>query len=183
VTVDRAYLLSEAKRNQVLALDEVVQYGLDSFGDPDHVTVFELTPPDWYSRGVRLLARTVVECTRDALALSIAGHVARVARAAPVVVDPFAGSANTLYWLARRLDARRAIGFELDDNVFEATRRNLSIVGFEAELTHVDYHAGLSALTVAEDDFLVVFVAPPWGDANTTKKSSSATVSAERPAW
>jgi hypothetical protein len=31
-----------------------------------------------------------------------------------VVVDLFAGSGNTLYWIRRHAGARRGIGFELD---------------------------------------------------------------------
>jgi 16S rRNA G966 N2-methylase RsmD len=167
---DRAYLLGEPKRNDVLTLQEVIRYGADSFDDPDYVTLYGLKPADWYARGLRLLARTAVECTRDALADRIGRDVAAAAKTASairrsVVVDPFAGSANTLFWLARHLRTPRAIGFELDDRVFAATRRNLAIVGFDADLRHVDYEAGLRALRVARDELLVVFVAPPWGDA------------------
>jgi hypothetical protein len=164
---DRAYLLSAAKRDDVVNLDEVVRYGRDSYGDPDYVSLYGMTPPEWYARGVRLLARTVVECTRDVLAQRIAADVAAAARGGRdvVVVDPFAGSANTLYWLARRLGARRACGFELHPGVFAATRANLRIVGCDAELAMVDFDAGLRALRLADGERLVVFVAPPWGDA------------------
>jgi predicted RNA methylase len=82
-----------------------------------------------------------------------------------VVVDPFAGSANTLYWIARRVGARRALAFELDPRVCESTVRNLAIVNLGLALAHVDYEAGLSRLRLASDELLIVFVAPPWGDA------------------
>jgi 16S rRNA G966 N2-methylase RsmD len=166
---DRDYLLSAGKRDDVLALWEVQQYGRDSFGDPDYVTIYGLTPADWYARGIRLLARTAVECTRDALADRIGRDIAAVAAAAPasdpVVLDPFAGSANTLYWIARHLGARRAIGFELDDGVFDLTSRNLAIVNLDLTLSHVGHEAGLEAVRVRRDQLLIVFVAPPWGDA------------------
>ena len=84
-----------------------------------------------------------------------------------MVIDPFAGSANTLYWIRRHLRGSRGVAFELDDAVFEASRRNLSILSLDLELLHVDYEAGLRALAVAEDALLIVFVAPPWGDALT----------------
>jgi hypothetical protein len=158
VRYDRAYLLSAGKRNDMLTLDEVVRYGADSFGDPDYVSLYGLRPDEWYAKGVRLLARTAVECTRDALAQRIAGDVAAVAPPGAVVVDPFAGSANTLFWLARALQASRAIGFEADPGVHAATRRNLALVGFGAELHHGD---GLAAAPGGA----VTFVAPPWGDA------------------
>jgi hypothetical protein len=167
---DRTYLLSEGKRNDVLALWEVERYGRDSFGDPDYVSVYGLKPAEWHARGVRLLARTAVECTRDRLADLIGRDIAAVAKSAPsgpgaVVVDPFAGSGNTLYWITRHVPARRAVGFELDAAVFRASRRNLSIVGSDVALLHERHAAGLRALSVPEDLLLIVFIAPPWGDA------------------
>ena len=53
-------------RSQVLALSEVQQYGSDSFADPEYVSLYGLAPTAWYARGVRILGRTAVECTRDA---------------------------------------------------------------------------------------------------------------------
>src|SRR5262249_16021771 len=65
---DRGVVLHGGKRNQVLTLAEVEQYGLDSFADPDYVRIYGMTPKEWYGRGIRLLGRTAVECTRDTLA-------------------------------------------------------------------------------------------------------------------
>ena len=53
---NRRLLLGE-KRNVVLTLREVQQYGRDSFGDPDHVSIYGLSPREWYARGVRPCAR------------------------------------------------------------------------------------------------------------------------------
>jgi hypothetical protein len=169
-TYDRAHLLSESRRNDVLALWEVQRYGRDSFGDPDYVSIYGLRPEQWYARGIRLLARTVVECTRDRLADLIGRDIAAVAATArgvsgSVVVDPFAGSANTLHWIKRHVGGDQAIGFELDDAVFEASHRNLSILGLDVALRHEGHEAGLTTLTIPEDRLLIVFVAPPWGDA------------------
>ena len=125
---DRWFLLGE-KRNELLTLRKVQQYGRDTFGDPDHVSIYGLKPHQWYTRGVRILGRTAVECTPDRLAGLIGRDVAAVARAAPgaspMVVDLFAGSGNTLDWIKRHTGARRAIGFELDDVVFELARGRL----------------------------------------------------------
>jgi len=79
--IDRAYLLGAAKRDEILSLQEVEGYGRDSFGDPDYVTIYGLRPADWYARGVRLLGRTAVECTRDRLADRIGRDVAALAAA------------------------------------------------------------------------------------------------------
>jgi hypothetical protein len=79
---DRALLLG-SKRNEVLALDEVQRYGEDSFGDPDYVSVYGLGPAQWYARGVRLMGRTAVECTRDRLASAMAADMAQRSRQPP----------------------------------------------------------------------------------------------------
>ncbi len=90
---DRGLLLGGAKRNAVLEMWEVERYGTDSYGDADYVSVYGMRPADWYTKGVRLLGRTAVECTRDALADVIGKDVADVAALAPqktrtLVVDP-----------------------------------------------------------------------------------------------
>lgn len=166
---DRALLLGD-KRNAVLALDEVHRYGRDSFDDPDYVALYGLRPADWYARGVRVLGRTAVECTRDRLADAIARDVADLAARARtvagcVVVDPFAGSANTLWWIARHVAPRQAHGFEQDPRVYELTCNNLAILGDPLVLAHADHEAGLASLRIAQDELAIVFVAPPWGDA------------------
>ena len=158
------------KRNEVLDLAEVEGYGRDSFGDPDFVSIYGLKPTDWYGRGVRLLGRTTVECTRDRFADLIGRDVAAAAMTAlgvsgSVVVDPFAGSGNTLYWITRRVGPDRSVGFELDDVVFALTRKNLSIMGLGIEVVHQGYEPGMQALSVSEDALVIVFVSPPWGAA------------------
>lgn len=166
---DRWFLLG-AKRNELLELWEVQQYGCDSFGDPDYVSIYGLKPADWYARGVRILGRTAVECTRDRLADLVGNDVAAIVGRAPgagepVIVDLFGGSGNALYWLKRHVGAARGIGFELDHTVCELARKNLSIVSLGIDLIHASYDVGLRELSVADDDLLIVFVAPPWGEA------------------
>lgn len=164
---DRGLLLGP-KRDEVLELWEVERYGRDSFGDGEYVSVYGLRPSAWYRRGIRLLGRTVVECTRDRLAARMSRDVAAVARdvtGGAVVVDPFAGSGNTLLWLARRLHARVAVGFELDDAVAAITQRNVVLLDLPIAVLHDPYERGIQRVQLAEDELLVVFVAPPWGDA------------------
>jgi predicted RNA methylase len=165
---DRWLLLGE-KRYELLDLSAVQRYGRDSFGDPDFVSIYGLKPADWYARGVRLLGRTAVECTRDRFAdligRDVAAAVSRAAVAGSIVVDPFAGSGNTLYWITRHVRPDRSVGFELDDVVFELTRKNLSLVSLEIDVIHEGYETGLKALTVPEDHLVIVFVSPPWGRA------------------
>ena len=172
-TYDRQFLLGGPKRNAVLELWEVQRYGTDSYGDIDYVSLYGLRPVDWYAKGVRLLGRTVVECTRDGLGDAIARDIAAIAATAPsaagtLVIDPFAGSGNTLYWILRHLPGRRGLGFELDAAVCELTRRNLSNLDLPINIQNSDYVSGLAGLPVAADELLITFIAPPWGDALST---------------
>lgn len=164
---DRALLLG-SKRNDVLTLDEVRRYGEDSFGDQDYVSVYGLSPAQWHARGVRLLGRTAVECTRDRLASAMARDIAAVADAAGpgsrLALDLFAGSGSTLYWITRETGAR-GIGFELDPGVHELASSNLARLGLGVELRRRDYAHGLAELGSPAEDLVIVFMAPPWGDA------------------
>src|SRR5262249_32366389 len=152
---------------EVLNLAEIEQYGADSFGDADYVSIYGMRPRDWYSRGIRLLGRTAVECTRDALARRIALDVACAAARLPlnqfVVIDRFAGSCNTLFWILRHLPNSQGIAFESDPQVFDLTDRNLTILGQRIDLVHDDYVKRLEECRVPEDQGVVAFVAPPWG--------------------
>jgi len=167
---DRQLLLSGAKRNAVLDLHEVKRYGLDSYANADYVTIYGLRPEDWYAKGIRVLGRTAVECTRDELADAIGRDVALTLATAPrpagvFVIDPFAGSGNTLYWLLRHLPGARGLGLELDTQVFQLTKQNLATLGLPIEIKHGPYKSEMTGVTVPGDHTLVAFLAPPWGDA------------------
>ncbi len=102
---DRQLLLGGAKRNAVLELWEVQRYGTDSYDDADYVSIYGMRPTDWYAKGVRLLGRTAVECTRDKLADAIGKDVAAIAATAPATAGAFV--IDTLYWLLRHLPGAR----------------------------------------------------------------------------
>jgi hypothetical protein len=167
---DRQLLLGGAKRNAVLELWEVQRYGIDSYGDADYVSVYGMRPSDWQAKGIRLLGRTAVECTRDELGDAIGKDIAAVAAMAPptagtLVVDPFAGSGNTLYWLLRHLPGARGLGFELDAGVFRLTQQNLAALALPIDILNTDYRSGVTGVSAAADQLLIAFIAPPWGDA------------------
>src|SRR5262249_48928235 len=90
---DRALMLHGCKRNEVLSLAEIKQYGLDSFADADYVSIYGMPSEEWYRHGVRVLGRTAVECTRDALGDRIGLDVASIAKRMPsnrfVILDPY----------------------------------------------------------------------------------------------
>jgi len=170
MSYDRQLLLAGAKRDAVLDLWEVQQYGSDSYGDADYVSIYGMRPSEWYDKGIRLLGRTAVECTRDALGSKIGEDVAALAARCPsvspsLVIDPFAGSGNTLYWLLRSLPRARGLGFELDTGVFRLTQQNLAALSWPVSFLNVDFQSGLAPVAPSADQLLIVFVAPPWGDA------------------
>ena len=76
---NRELLLLGAKRNTVLELWEIERYGSDSYGDTDYVSIYGMCPADWHAKGLRLLGRTAVECTRDRLGEVIGKDVAAIA--------------------------------------------------------------------------------------------------------
>src|SRR5215472_3866861 len=166
---DRTLLLYGSKRNQILSLAEIERYGLDGFGDADYISLYGMPPREWYQRGIRLLGRTAVECTRDALGDRIGRDVASVSARMPsnqfVVIDPFAGSCNTLFWILRHLSNSQGIAFESDPQVFELTQRNLAALRLKIELVHGDYATLLEKRHIEEDRGLSTFIAPPWGTA------------------
>jgi hypothetical protein len=166
---DRAFLLYGSKRNEVLSLLEIEQYGLDSFADPNYLSIYGMSLREWYGCGIRLLGRTAVECTPDALGDRIGRDVASVATCMPsnqcVVIDLFAGSCNALFWILRHLPDSEGIGFESDAKVFELTHRNLAALGQRIEVVSGDYARLLERPRFCEDRGIVAFVSPPWGTA------------------
>jgi RNA cap guanine-N2 methyltransferase len=166
---DRALLLHGSKRDEMLTLAEIEQYGLDSFADADYISIYGMAPREWYRHGIRLLGRTAVECTRDALAdrigLDVASFAAYMSSNQVVVIDPFAGSCNTLFWILRHVPNSEGIAFESDPQVFELTHRNIATLDQKIELVHGDYVRLLDERHVPEDRGVVAFVAPPWGSA------------------
>jgi hypothetical protein len=167
---DRAFLLHGSKRNEILTLEEVRRYGIDSFADADYLRLYGMTPTEWYASGVRLLGRTAVECTRDVLADRIGRDIADIAASLGkdvrfTAIDPFAGSCNTLYWILRHLPSADGLAFEFDPQVFALTRRSISGLDRRIELRHGDFLAELDHHDLPAGRALVVFVAPPWATA------------------
>jgi hypothetical protein len=167
---DRDFLLSPDKRNQMVELWEVEKYGLDCFGDADHVHLYGLPPHEWYRKGVRLLARTCLEAVKDPLGNKIGSDIAEVVARAPMkrpvgVVDPFAGSCNGLYAILRHLPGSTGIGFELDRKVFELSTDNIAHLNAPIQLLQGSYKDLVGEHAHRRDDLVIVFLAPPWADA------------------
>ena len=132
------------------------EFGRDSFGDPNVVSLYGMTPAQLYARGVRIRARTTLEAVRDPLGNRIGQDVARIAATAPPgstfgVVDPFAGSCNGLYSILRHLPGAEGLGFEFEAAIFEMTTNNIAVL--DAPIRFPISHR------------IVAFLAPPWADA------------------
>jgi hypothetical protein len=167
---DRDFLLSPEKRNQLIELWEVEKYGRDCFNDSDHVHLYGMAPKEWHARGVRILARTCLESVKDPLGNRIGSDIAEVVARAPGkrpvgIVDPFAGSCNGLCAVLRHLPGAKGIGFELESAVFDLTTCNIAHLDAPIDLIHGSYKDLLSARRHPADHLVVVFLAPPWGDA------------------
>src|SRR5262245_31494090 len=167
---DRAFLLSDGKRNQLMELWEVQQFGRDSFADPEYVCIYGLPPTEWHRRGIRLLARTTLEAVRDKLGDLIGQDVAHVLHNVPAattftVIDPFAGSCNGLYWLVRHVRNAQGLGFEIEQTIFDMTTRNLHLASLERPiaLIHGDYKALLATHRSPADQVIVALLSRPWG--------------------
>jgi hypothetical protein len=172
---DRDFLLSPAKRNQIVELWEVEKFGRDSFGDPDAVSLYGMRPADWYAKGVRILARTTLEAVRDPLGNRIGADVARVAATAPPgaifgVLDCFAGSCNGLYSILRHLPHAEGIGFEFEPAIFDMSTRNIISLGAPIHLFNGSYRDLLAAHRFPMGHRIVAFLAPPWADALSAQK-------------
>jgi hypothetical protein len=107
-----------------------------------------------------------VECTRDALGdrigRALAGHRPGTRFA---VIDPFAGSCNTLFWILHHVPNAEGIAFELDPQVYELSKRNVASLDTRIELINGDYQSLLDGRRFPPGCVLIVFVAPPWGTA------------------
>ena len=167
---ERDFLLSPAKRNQIIELWEVEKFGRDSFGDAAAVRLYGMTPAQWHARGARILARTALEAVRDPLGIRIGEEVARVAATVPSgsmfgVIDPFAGSCNALFWILKYLPGATGLGFEFERVIFDMTTRNIETLRLPIQLVHGDYRVLLSQHCFAATHWIVAFLAPPWADA------------------
>jgi hypothetical protein len=167
---DRDFLLSPAKRNELIELWEVEKFGRDSFGDPNAVSLYGMTPAQWHARGVRILARTALEAVRDPLGNCIGQDVARVTSTSPPgsafgVVDPFAGSCNALFSILRHLPGAEGLGFEFEHAIFEMTARNIASPAAPIRLIHGDFRTLLGQHRFSEGHRIIAFLAPPWAEA------------------
>ena len=81
------------------------------------------------------------------------------------VIDPFAGSCNGLYAILQHLPGAKGIGFEIEPAVFNLTTCNIAHLNTPIELVQGSYKDLVAVRKHPADRRIVVFLAPPWGDA------------------
>lgn len=165
----RIELLGE-KRSSVLSLDELHRVGEEFYEDPEGLRLYGMRPSDYYELGVRIAGRTAIECANDDRAAGQARAVRDVLDRvfpgrATAAIDLFTGSGNSLYHLAKSTHAAVSVGFELDDAVYELTRRNFERIGFQPRFEHGPYQELLRPDVIPGEYLCVVLVSPPWGSA------------------
>lgn len=162
--------LLATRADEEIALADIRAYGRGFVGDPDYLRLYGMTPDEYTARGVTLLGRTMIECCIDQYSAVIAAAAARWCSrrdgAPPVgVLDPFVGSGNLLFHVARACGAELALGFEAHAGVCRRTRQNFELIGFPAAVYHDNHTRALSELRARPDWRWIVILCPPWGEA------------------
>lgn len=162
--------LLATRADEELTLADIQDYGSRFVGESDYLRLYGMTPDEYTARGVRLLGRTMIECCIDQYSAVIAAAAARWCPrredAPPVgVLDPFVGSGNLLFHVARACGAGLALGFEAHAGVCGRTRQNFERIGFSAAVHHDSHTRALSELRARPDWRWVVILCPPWGEA------------------
>lgn len=146
---------------------------------PSAVTfqVYGLDLDTLYFHGFEFTARTLIELTQDKdlmpfkeiLQKHFCGNVR-----SKVVVDPFLGSGATLVGFCDALQIP-GIGFEIMDNVFEATKHSLHRLGLNQKIIlnkgdstkefEIEESINRLSLDTQKGADFVIFLSPPWEDA------------------
>lgn len=168
----RRKLLSDPRQGP-LSFREVRQAGWQLANNPNDLSIYGMKPLAWYALGLRIVPRTAVELTRDPhaafLALAITSTLTSLGIKISDVIDPFAGSGNTLYHVTNALQAQRAIGIEHHHVIADLTRRNFNRLKLLGRLRNTDAQITCGNWTDApnamRDKPTLIFLSPPWGEA------------------
>ena len=158
-------------RNQVLTTDQLCEAGRLICGRPEGLSLYGIPAPEMEAKGIWLLGRTTIECSKDPHPATVANVVAELQAALPttdgdaMIVDLFCGSGNFGHHLGQRL-GHPVYASELDPVVYEATRNNLDRIGSTIELHLIGYRDLLGRLPARGDRDTYV-IEPPWGLALT----------------
>lgn len=151
-------------RDQPLTTDQLCEAGRVICGRPESLSLYGVPAPELTARGLRVLGRTALECTKDphpAVLAELLAELLPPPHRRPMVADLFCGSGNIGHHLHRRL-GHPVHAAEHDPLVYAATRHNLDRLDSAVTLHRADYRRLLTALPAhSESDTYVLD--PPWG--------------------
>lgn len=165
--------LLDDPRQKPLSFREVRKAGWQLANNPNDLSIYGMSPFTWYALGLRIIPRTAVELTRDLHAAFLASAIKRTFTSLGIqiadVIDPFAGSGNTLFHVATALHAQRAIGIEHHPIIADLTNRNFHRLRMFGRLrkTNAEIIGGnwTDAPNIMRDRPTLIFLSPPWGEA------------------
>ncbi len=169
----RRRFLNAPWESKQLTLGDVRRAGWELAGNPNDLRLFGMVPLAWHCLGIRIRGRTAVELTRDGhaefLGRSVANTLAKIGVRVSDVIDPFVGSGNLLFHVARATKATRAIGLDNSGDVMNLIRRNfarLRVFG-RLRIDDLQLHQGnwTECDAYIEDRPTLFIVDPRWGDA------------------
>jgi hypothetical protein len=158
-----------AKRDKLLSLEEIIEISNCYYGARDMLCLFDMTPNNYFNKGIRLLGRTAIECSIDIHAEIIADEASKIQEEffpakQPIIIDLFTGSGNLLYHFSKKFRMGRFIGFEKNNEIYKLTCNNLKALNLS-----FDFHLGdykeliLQHSATFEQRPIIVIIDPPWG--------------------
>ncbi|CAF2008129.1 unnamed protein product [Rotaria socialis] len=158
----------------LLEYDELAAIGITLFGTIEAASLFGLKPNELFERNIRICARTGIEAVYDAKAVTYGlllsdFIIKHVPDKQVVVIDPFLGSGNFLYSMAKYTKGYAAFGFDNSHPVYELVVANYAKLNFNAHVFFDDY-ANVSERvrpfdrTNLKNEMFVIGIAPPWGN-------------------
>lgn len=163
----RTRLLGELRHTE-LSLQELREAGEVFYQNSDDIGLYGLSPSELKEKECKIVGRTAVECKIDGQCRFISERLPAVLRSNYTefdklsIIDLFLGSGNLLYHITSRLNARIAIGFEADPEVFRRTQHNFNRIGFQANIFERTYQPQ-DLMTIPHDHIAIVILDPPWG--------------------
>jgi hypothetical protein len=169
----REQLLASGLMERQLSFFDVMRVGKRLYNRRNALRLYGMPPISWYARGIRILGRTSIEAHPDGPADEIGAITARVLDQHGVcitdLIDPFLGSGNLAYHIARHVRPQRIVGCESNPAICTLTAKSLDLLIKRRHLGNVDIvtlNADWSAAEpLVRDVPTLVILAPPWGAA------------------
>lgn len=155
----------------LLGSNELLEIGTILYGNGQGASLYKMCPEQLERDGLQIFARTGIEVLYDPFAIPIFDRVAEVIKhrfpsKSVVAIDPFLGSGNQLYHLAKSTQATDIFGFDNNPRIYEQTVRNFKKLHFNATCWCQDYSAVSNFVQPDSNaqQLFVINLSPPWAD-------------------